>query len=249
MLPDLALALRLQALDRKLISLESEIATLPKHVTEIQKKLQAYTRKFEVDKAALAANQRDRKKLEGDIQLNETKVSKLRGQLLEAKNNEQYRAFQNEIEFGERANRKSEDQIIVLMEQFEQLDKTLKATEADLKQQQSSVEVEVKRARDKTAQSQAELKHLQQEREALVAQMAPNFYTQYQRVRKKTKGTVVAEAVNGRCDACYISLRPQFFQDLRRGDQIMYCESCGRVLIYNPVIDVASDVVPATQAR
>jgi hypothetical protein len=35
MLQDLALALRLQVLDRRIVSLESEIATLPKHIAEI----------------------------------------------------------------------------------------------------------------------------------------------------------------------------------------------------------------------
>ena len=46
----------------------------------------------------------------------------------------------------------------------------------------------------------------------------------------------VAEAIGGRCSACQITLRPQLFQDLRRGDQLMFCESCGRIVYYNPVI-------------
>ena len=47
---------------------------------------------------------------------------------------------------------------------------------------------------------------------------------------------MVAEAVNGRCSACQINLRPQFLQDLRKGDQLMFCESCGRFLYYNPPV-------------
>jgi uncharacterized OB-fold protein len=34
-------------------------------------------------------------------------------------------------------------------------------------------------------------------------------------------------------------LRPQFFQDLKKGETIMTCESCGRILYYNPVRTVA----------
>src|SRR5690242_12163046 len=101
MLQDLALALRLQALDRKIAGLENEIATLPKHIGDIEKKLDAHTRRFEADRAALAANQRERKKLEGEIQVHEQKISKLRDQMLQAKTNEQYRAFQNEIAYAE----------------------------------------------------------------------------------------------------------------------------------------------------
>src|SRR5579884_3394560 len=97
MLQDLALALRLQALDRTLAHLANEIATLPKHIAEIEKKLDTHTRRLEADRAALSANQRDRKKLEGDIQIQEQKISKLRDQMLGAKTNEKYSAYKKEI--------------------------------------------------------------------------------------------------------------------------------------------------------
>src|SRR4051794_34588583 len=115
MLQDLALALRLQALDRKIASLETEIATLPKHITEIERKLDSHTRHLEANRAALGANARDRKRMEGDIQTHEAKVSKLRDQMLQAKTNEQYRAFQNEISYAEGEVRKAEDKILELM--------------------------------------------------------------------------------------------------------------------------------------
>ena len=67
--------------------------------------------------------------------------------------------------------------------------------------------------------------------------MAPDFLKEYERLRKKSKGRPIADATEGRCDACQMSLRPQFFQDLRKGDKIMYCESCGRILTFNPVIE------------
>jgi uncharacterized protein len=247
MLQDLAHALRLQALDRKIASLQNEIATLPKHIAEIEKRLEAHTRRLEADRAALVANQRDRKKLEGDIQVHEQKVSKLKGQMLEAKTNEQYRAFQHEIAYAEGEVRKAEDKILDLMEQSEPLEKNVKAAEAELKKEQAHVESEKKRARDRTAADQKDLAETSAERKSIVDQMDPKVYAHYERIRKKTKNTAIADATDGRCDACQIALRPQFFQDLRRGDQIMFCESCGRMLTYNPVIDISSDVAASQQ--
>ncbi len=247
MLQDLALALRLQALDRTLAHLANEIATLPKHIAEIEKKLDTHTRRLEADRAALSANQRDRKKLEGDIQIQEQKISKLRDQMLGAKTNEQYRAFQNEISYAENEIRKAEDKILDLMEQSEPLEKNVKAAEVELKNQQQHVEAEKKRAQERTALDQKQLAEKQAERQSVAAQMDQKFYAEYERIRKKTKNTPIAEATEGRCDACQITLRPQFFQDLRRGDKIMFCESCGRILTYNPVVDVASDVAASQQ--
>lgn len=240
---DLALALRLQGLDRKITNLENEIAALPKHIAEIEKKLEAHTRRLEADRAALAANQRDRKKFDGDIQVHQQKISKLRDQMLQAKNNEQYRAFQNEISYIENEIRKAEDRILDLMEQSESLEANVKGAEIELKKQREHVEAEKNRARERTAIDQQALSEARAERKASADAMTPKILADYERIRKKTKGTVVAEATEGRCDACQIALRPQFFQDLRQGDRIMFCESCGRMLTYNPVVDLSDTVV------
>ena len=95
--------------------LEKEVAALPKHIAVIEKTLESHQRRLEADRAALTANQKDRKKLEGDVQMNEQKISKLRDQMLGAKTNEQYRAFQHEITFCEDSIRKAEDRILDLM--------------------------------------------------------------------------------------------------------------------------------------
>ncbi len=247
MLQDLALALRLQGLDRKISNLDHEIATLPKHVAEIEKQLEAHTRRLEANRAALSANQRDRKKLEGEIQVHEQKISKLRDQTLQAKTNEQYRAFQNEIAYAQGEIRKAEDRILDLMEQSEPLEKDVKTAEVDLKKQQAHVEQEKKRAAERTAADKASLAEVQTERKNIVSQMDPKLNTEYERIRRKTKGTAIADATEGRCDACQIALRPQFFQDLRKGEQMMFCESCGRILTYNPLRDLGSDVTASQQ--
>jgi predicted nucleic acid-binding Zn-ribbon protein len=247
MLQELALALRLQALDRKIATLENEVATLPKHITEIERRLESHRRKLEADQAALAANQRERKKLDSDVQVHQQKVSKLREQMAGAKTNEQYQAFQKEIAYIHGEIRKAEDKTLDLMEQSEPLDTNVRAAAEELQKEQQHVDAEKARAHERTAVSQKELAAEYAGRKEISTQLEPKFFVEYERVRKKTKNTPIADATDGRCSACHISLRPQFFQDLRRGDQVMYCESCGRLLTYNPVIDVSSDVAASHQ--
>jgi hypothetical protein len=247
MLQDLVLALRLQALDRKIASLETGIATLPKHIAEIEKRLEVHKRRLEADRSALAVNVRDRKKMEGDIQIHQGKMTKLREQMAAAKTNEHYQAFQKEIAFLEGEIRKCEDRIIVLMEQSEPLDKAVKAAEISLKTEEADVNAEKVNARDRTSVDQKASAELKAERKTIAEQMTGKIYTEYERVRKKTKNTPIADATDGRCNACQIALRPQFFQDLRKQDQIMFCESCSRMLTYNPVVDVSADASASIQ--
>ena len=67
-----------------------------------------------------------------------------------------------------------------------------------------------------------------------MAEMTPKIASEYERIRKGRAGVAIAEAVNGRCSKCNITLRPQFLQELKQGNAIMVCESCRRMLYYNP---------------
>jgi predicted nucleic acid-binding Zn-ribbon protein len=248
MLPDLKLVIRLQEIDHRLVDLAREIATLPKHIAEIQHKLVAHERKLEADRAALAANQKERKKCEGEIQVQEQKVSKLKDQMIEAKTNEVYRAFQNEIDFCQKEIRKFEDRILELMGESEPLEKNVKAAEASLKTEKAQVDAEKQEARERTAADEKSAREFRQERAGIVAAITPATYQRYERARKARKGLGVVEAVDGRCSACNITIRLQFYQDVKRGDQVLVCENCQRMLYYNPpasVEDLAGESAPA----
>lgn len=238
---------RLQSLDLRIAELEREIATLPKHITQIEKALDSHLRRLEADRAALAANQKERKSLEDDNKVEAQKISKLKDQMLSAKTNDQYRAFQHEIEFCEQAIRKADDRALDLMAAAEPLDANVKTAEAALKEEKQHVEAEKARARERTAEDQRQLEQLQGERKSLAAGLKPPLYSAYERIRKKKRGEAVAEATDGRCSACQIVLRPQFFQDLRNTDQLMLCESCGRILYYNPPVSFEHDLAAQPQ--
>jgi len=234
MLPDIEHAIRLQILDDRAAVLAKEIASLPKHIAEIEKKLEAGQRRLEHDRAALSANQKERKRLEGEIQTAEQKVSKLKTQMMDAKTNDQYRAFQHEIDFCGTETRKHEDRILELMGDSEPLDKNVKAAEAALATEKKSVEAEKVASRERTAADQKEINALTVERKTILATMTPGVASEYERIRKGRAGVAIAEVVQGRCSKCNIQLRPAFLQELKRNERIMVCESCKRMLYWNP---------------
>lgn len=234
--PDTHLVTQLQSLDQRIAALEKEVAALPKHIAAIERTLESHQRRLEADRAALAANLRDRKKLEGDIQMHEQKISKLRDQMLQAKTNEQYRAFQHEIEYLEKEIRAAEDRILELMSESEPLDAAVRKAEVALKEEKQAVESEQKRARERTSADQTQIQQLRAERSETANKMPADTLSTYERIRKKWNGLAIAEATSGRCAACQIMLRPQYFQDLKRGERLLTCESCGRILIYNPPV-------------
>jgi hypothetical protein len=240
MSPDLEGILRLQSLDTRSAELEGEIASLPKHIARIERQLDSHKRRLEIDRAALAANQKERKQLEGDIQVQQQKISKLKDQMLSAKTNEQYRAFQHEIEFCEKEIRRFEDRILDLMGESEPLEVNVKKAEGALAEEAKQVEAEKKSARERTAADQKALDEIRAERAGLIGKVNAQKYAAYERLRKKqSNGQAIAEAVNGQCTACFMMLRPQVMQELRQGlETLLFCENCRRILYYSPPVAV-----------
>lgn len=247
MLPEIRLAIRLQILDDRTAVLTKEISSLPKHIAEIEQKLDSHNRRLEADKSALAANLRERKKLEGDIQVHEQKITRLRGQMMDAKTNEVYRAFQHEIDFCQQEISRIEDRILEMMGEAEALDINVKAAQVALDVEKKEVGAEKQQAQARTSVDRAEIGTLTAERATIIAQLPPAFAAEYERIRKGRAGVAVSETVNGRCSKCNIMLRQQFLQELKLGTQIMYCESCKRILYHNPPQSFDDLVPPAVR--
>lgn len=242
MTPDLEAVLKLQNLDARAAALQKEIESLPKQVAEIEKKLEAHTRKLDVDRNVVAGNAKERKSKEDDVKVQEQKISKLRDQMLQAKTNEQYRAFQNEISYCETEIRKAEDRILELMGEAEPLEKNVKLAEAALKEEKAKVEAEKDRATKRTAEDKAFLEQALNERGKIAATVSTDTLAHYERIRKRWRGAAVADATDGRCSACQMKLRPQYFQELRHAEKIFFCESCGRILLYNPPVNLEHEM-------
>ncbi len=231
--PDLERLIQLQAADQQIARLNTEIAALPKRVAVIESKLADTKAQVEKSKQAIAATQVERRRLEGEIRTLQEKISKYRDQSLSVKTNEQYKALLQEIQFAEAEIRNCEDKILEGMIAAESQEKDLKAEEAELKAETAEIEKEKAEARSRTAEDEAQLKDWTGKRDALRSAISPDALRYYDRVAK-LRGTGISEARDQICDTCHVLLRPQTYNEVRTNEQIIACDSCGRILYYDP---------------
>jgi predicted nucleic acid-binding Zn-ribbon protein len=232
--PDLEKLIALQEADREIERLNQEIALLPRRVASIESKLAETRSQLEKAKAAIAATQKDRKKLESEILDHQQKISKYRDQSLSVKTNEQYKALLQEITFAEQAIRACEDKILDGMLAIETQEKNLKTAETELRQETAEIEKEKAEARSRTEQDQKELAEWTARRNQLRSEISPDVVPYYDRVLKLRKSGISAVRGDGKCAACNVMLRPQTYNDVRANDRVITCDSCGRILYYVP---------------
>jgi len=242
--PDLEKLIALQQVDGEIARLREEIAALPRRVAVIEAKLAGTRAEIEKAQQGLGVNQAARRKLETEIQDQREKISKYRDQSLAVKTNEQYKALLHEIQFAEQHIRAAEDKILEGMVDTEAREAAVKAAEAELREETAEIEKEKAEARARTAEDEKLLAEQNARRDALRSGIAPDVLAHYDRLLHHRK-TAVSEAREQKCAACNVLLRPQTYNEVKSNEQIVTCDSCGRILFYDP----AHEAAPEPSAR
>jgi uncharacterized protein len=233
MLPEIENLLKLQDADKEIRRLQDEVAELPKRVSAIEQKLAGTKLQLEKAHAAVKADEASRRKYETNINELRTKISKYRDQSLDVKTNEQYRALMTEIEFAEKEIAANEDKILELMVNADARDKEVKAAQADLKVETAEIEKEKEQARQTTAEDEKQLTEWRAKRDQLRSGVREDLLRHYERV-SKFRGSGISEVRDQKCMACQVMLRPQTYNDVRSGKETVVCDSCQRILYFNP---------------
>ena len=245
---DLEKLIELEKVDREIARLTEEVAALPNRVAAIESKLADDKAAVEKAKAAIKNNEASRRKHEADIQSFQQKIIKYREQSSSVKTNDEYRALMHEVEFAEKQISGCEDKILELMISLDVEEKNLKTAEADLKAEAAAVEKEKSEARTRTAEDEKLLLGLNQQRGALRREVADNALAHYDRVMRQRK-SAIAEARNSKCEACYVMLRPQTWQEVKTNEQLITCSSCSRILYYDPAHEPPAPEAPKKKKR
>ena len=230
---DLEKLVRLHRVEGDLKRVEADLAEAPRLRKEIETRLARDRARLDTARAALEASQKARKKNEAAVQDLEGKRSKYKGQLMEVKTNKEYTAVLHEIEGVEREIKAREDVILEEMEKAEALTQDVRREEADFKDVEAEAGREKAEIDARVARLEKEATRLRQERDGVVASVPEDALGLYTRVAKQ-RGTGVAEAREGMCQACHVRMRLQIWVEVKKNEQVFQCESCSRVLFYEP---------------
>src|SRR3954466_1284300 len=238
MLPDIENLLKLQDIDREIRRLQDEVADFPKRVAVIELKLAGTKSQLSKAEAAVKADEAARRKYETSISELRGKISKYRDQSLDVKTNDQYKALLHEIQFAEKEIAANEDKILELMVNADTRDKEVKVAKAELKAEMAEIEQEKEQARQRTAEDEKLLTEARAKRDGLRGGIREDLLRHYERV-SKFRGSGISEVRDHKCMACQVMLRPQTYNDVRSGKETVVCDSCQRILYFNPKEELA----------
>jgi hypothetical protein len=118
------------------------------------------------------------------------------------------------------------------MEKIEKLETQLKERAPEMESRRIEVDRQLAEWSSAATDNQRRLDELLAQRGSKLEALSAEARANYLRLSKMRSGLALAEARDYSCQACRMKIRPQVFNDIRRGDSIITCESCGRILYF-----------------
>jgi predicted nucleic acid-binding Zn-ribbon protein len=154
---------------------------------------------------------------------------------MSSKKQDEYTAAIREADAARKQISALETQILEQMEIFEQAETALKERAAEIASLNSDREERLRQFDEETRSQTAQVEASRAERERIFSALPKSMSSLYTRISARIRdGIAVAEARNGACSACFMALRPQVMAEVRRGEEVVTCENCNRILYFVP---------------
>jgi uncharacterized protein len=232
----------LQILDTTIRRLQKELEAIPQRRAEIEKEFDQ--RAFEI---RALENRRDearhtRARVETEILEQKTRAERAERNLMSSKKQDEYTAAIREADAARKQISNLETQVLEQLEISEQTESSLNERAAEIASLNSDRDARLKIFDEETRIQTEQLQASRADRERVFNSLPKQLSSQYKRISARIRdGVAVAEARNGACKACFMTLRPQAMAQVRRGEEIVTCDNCNRILYFVPV-----DSAPAT---
>jgi len=225
--------LALQNVELHIFKALSGMSELPREIEEIDSTVLARKRSLEVaDEEIVEMNSR-KEPLEVELKENQSILDAADARIKKIKTNKEFLALQREIDIAKKRKSDLEEQILQLMEKIEartkERDRISKTFENDRVILDEKKEVIL----NKQKELQAIIDKLKGQLDVLRVKVDRPLLSRYDRIKEKRNGLVVVECVDGVCMGCHIHIQPQLFNDLVRGDKMISCPACQRILYIN----------------
>jgi predicted nucleic acid-binding Zn-ribbon protein len=223
---------KLQECDNRIQDIMKRKEQGPLRIQVVVEELKTFELKLKENDDHIESLKKERRKLEQEIQDYDGKIEKSNAKLFSIKSNKEYSAALKEVEDLKRLKFDIEEKALQIMEEIEtgEGDNTLQ--KGKLKDLKIKIEKEKSAIEKQLLVLDGELGIYEKQRAEFVTGLDRDLWKRYLFLKEKKGGLAVSAVRGGVCQTCHIGIPPQKFIELIRGDAIMSCPHCNRIIYW-----------------
>lgn len=231
---DLQILIKLQALDIKINRLRKSIDDIPREIDELKHGLLNKQKELHDLDEEINQEEKKRKSLERTVEDEKTLLEKSKRKIPEVKTNKEYSALLAEIDKIEKTIYSTEDEILIVMESLEGKEALKKEREISVKSEEEAFHRQEEKKNRELELLNRELERELEGKASLTAELKKPLQELYERVRQTRSGIAVVNVVDEVCQGCHMALPPQVVAQVIRGEEVILCNHCNRILFIAP---------------
>jgi len=222
--------IELQKLDRRIFQILDAQQKSPELLKAVESPYQEVLTRLQSLKNTGESLVKQQRSSERELATQDELLHKVRGRLSELKTNKEYQAHLYEIEQARKKKDSIEESVLEVMECVEENNRAVKELEGQASEAQEVFDAEKVRLESQSAELVNELTDLERQQNVVANTVEKPLLARYNRLKTMRKGFAVAEVQDGSCGGCRLQLPPQLVAEVRRGDELMDCSYCHRIL-------------------
>ncbi|MCU1267064.1 MAG: Zn-ribbon protein nucleic acid-binding protein [Acidobacteria bacterium] len=225
----------LQNLDTSIRRLQVQIEAIPLRRAEIEAEFDQRAFEIRAEETRRDDARHERARLEKEVAEQKARAERADRNLQASKKQDEYTAAIREADAARKQTSALETQILEQMEIFDKAEAALTERAAEIVSLNSDRDARLAQFDQEMKVQTAQLEAERAERERIFDLLPKPMSSLYNRISLRIRdGIAMAEARNGACAACRMALRPQVMAQVRRGDEVIICDNCNRILYYVP---------------
>ena len=228
----LALLRELQRIDLELDELNKQKAKIQSGLSENREALDRLADELGRQSVELEEIRGLQRSKQLDLQEIQDNLKERKKRLLNVGSTKEYNAVEREIEVLQKSLEQTEEEMLQLQEVVLDTEESIQTKQEMVKELKAGIA-------QQDAEAESELSGLDQQIHARQtrAQVARDEVTKrvlykYDFIRSRRPGLAIVAARDGHCEGCYMSLPPQLFIQVQRGESLETCPSCQRILYF-----------------
>jgi predicted nucleic acid-binding Zn-ribbon protein len=224
----------LQEVDLEIAKFDAEIEAENKALTKREKAFLERQGSIGELQEKIEAAEGKRRELEAELADELSRIKERQSKMMQVQTNREYQSLLKEIEDGKKNIKEKEEEVVRIMEGSE-ADAKIKAEQESLvKQEEKELAEQSSEVKKLAGKIEGQKAKFVSKRDALAKEIKAPVLRKYDLLRTRRNGKAVVGVVNGVCQGCFMSIPPQQFNDIMKGDRILNCPTCQRILYHMP---------------
>jgi len=229
---NLSLLIELQKLDLEIDRDEKERKKVLAEADRYTKEIEELEKDLLEKEDQLKKTKREKRIEEGKIEEIDLLIAKHEEEKYKVKSQDEFAALEKEIALANDQKEKVENLLLELMEKEEELTNSIPLLREKTESGKKDGEIKRKKLATYLDNFTRTREKLEGERKNLTLNLDPVFLEQFEHLKKTRDGLAVISTKDGACGGCHVKLSSSLMGRVRKGQGVVYCENCNRILYY-----------------